>query len=191
MRLRLVPATRMAAALASILAIGQGGQAGEPVQTAEIDQVGRQTLTAERSSAALEQIPARPASAGFDQIDPSARHDPSRDDYGLDVIISANGSSASAGCHVNAAQAAIIETLRGQGRILADDCDLVEWVAISQDQTTGDERRARAEADMTTLPERLTFISDLERERDEAENLQRLEAGQAGLTDAFTLPSGN
>ncbi|MFN3313668.1 MAG: hypothetical protein ACK46Q_09390 [Hyphomonas sp.] len=188
MRLRLEPATRMAAALALILAVGQGGQAGEPVQTAEIDQVGRQTVTAERSSAALDQIPASPARTEMDQIDPAARSGPGRDEPGLEPAMSARGSSG-AGCDVSAAQAAIIETLRAQGRILADDCDLVEWVAISQDRTTRDERRARAEAATATLPERLTFTS--ERERAEADRLQRLEAGRAGLTGARLPSTGN
>ena len=152
-------------------------------RSAKIDQVVRKDTVAERSNAALDQISAGPRTerGSIDQIDPSAR---ARDDGGqFDTAIpSLPRPAQTRGCEVSADQEAIIESLKAQGKVIGDDCDLIDWVAIAGDRSGKDERRAVGEALSATRPELLSLEAQRDKEAAERAELERLEAARAAAT---------
>lgn len=190
MRLSSMVAIRLPSALClALLAAPLAASAGESDKSAAIEQVVRQTTTSERSRAAFEQISAGGAQGKVDQIDPAARAGLSEDVPGLAPARA--GRSSRQGCDVSPAQAAILETLRAQGRILGDDCELAEWVAITPDRSAREDRRATAEAASALRPEKLTVETERVRERAEAEEASRREAARAAISAGLALKAGD
>lgn len=149
-------------------------------RSAKIDQVVRKDTIAERSSAAFDQISATPRTGrgSIDQIDPSARP---RDESGpFDTAVQRlPRPSPPHGCDVSADQAAIIASLKAQGQIISEDCDLADWVAIAGDRSGKDERRATGEALSATRPELLSFEAQRDKEAAERAEQERLDAARA------------
>ncbi|MFN4025635.1 MAG: hypothetical protein ACK4MQ_12465 [Hyphomonas sp.] len=152
-------------------------------RSAKIDQVVRKETTGERSNAALDQITPVPriGRGSIDQIDPSAR--PRDDDSQYDTAIQhLPGPAQPRGCDVSADQAAIIESLKAQGKIIGDDCDLIDWVAIAGDRSGKDERRAVGEALSATRPELLSLEAQRDKEAAERAEQERLDAARAAVS---------
>lgn len=168
-----------AAAIAALAATAAGPALAD--RSAKIDQVVKNDTLAERSTAAQDQIgttiPERRGS--IEQIDPAARPRYENDERALAVSAQRPPRQEERDCEVGADQAAIIESLKAQGKIVGDDCDLIDWVAVTGDRSGRDDRRAVAEALAATRPELLSI--EAEREREQAEKLEqeRIEAARA------------
>ncbi|MFN7055062.1 hypothetical protein [Hyphomonas sp.] len=184
---------RLAPALCAILfpaLVPAAALAEQAPRSAAIDQVQQGARTSDRSRAALDQIGPAERRGAVDQIDPAAR---ARDPAAGAAFLTAapRPARAARGCQVTPEQAAIIDSLRAQGRILADDCDLVDWVAVTHGRTPSEERRDRAERAEAALPGQISIAADHEREQErERDEAQRIEAARQNFFLEALMPPG-
>lgn len=157
------PASSVLGILALILALSPNalGQGTSDDRSAAMSQLVKETTVSVRSSASLDQISSVAADArgAVEQIDPSARAVPEatrsvregQDDFLVADALSGENSSQT--CVISPDQAAIVQSLRMQGQIVADECEIIEWLAVSgQGRTVSDTRRREEEAVIVMMP---------------------------------------
>lgn len=153
---------------------------------ASIDQLVESKHTGERSDAALEQVLSGTANRGsIEQIDPSLRV-LNRDE--VETLAANQRTSREGDCGATAEQQAIAASLQAQGRILADECEWVSWLA-SRSSSDREDDRYKIGA-IVTLAAGQARESELEQERLEEEKQARFEAQiQAAMAASAAAPS--
>ena len=180
------PCSRVAGAVAlAALILLPASADGAPDRSAAIPQLVKEPSVSARSSAALDQISSVPGTArgAVDQIDPAAREAPLASDAGQEAsglaAPAASRRARTAPCDLTADQAAIIQALRMQGQVIADDCDLIEWVAITGEKADpAEDRRALGAEAAAALPEMYSAEAAWEAEQRAAEEQAVLDAAR-------------
>ena len=162
-------------------------------RSAAMSQLVKETTVSARSSASLDQITAVSANArgAVEQIDPSARmvSEPkpgSTEEEGKSLVAGAlPGVGAGKLCALSPDQITIVQSLRMQGQVVADECELIEWLAVNDGGRGAAEAQRRQEESMAMMmPELLTSepVSEAQHEKVERDSLSQ------SVGDLIVLP---
>lgn len=162
-------------------------------RSAAMSQLVKETTVSARSSASLDQITAVSANArgAVEQIDPSAlmvsepKPGSTEEDSKSFFAGALPGVSAGKLCALSPDQLAIVQSLRMQGQVVADECELIEWLAVNDGgRGAAEARRWQKELVVMTMPELLTSepVSEAQYEKVERDSLRQ------SVGDLIVLP---